>query len=225
WLYQPFPVPDFSLSDLGGRPRTLSALRGRPAVLLLWSAASEPSRAALHALGRGRAALTPSGVGALAVALDPPAELARVREAASAPGLPVVVASEEVGIGLALLYRHLFMNRQALPLPTALLLDADGSVVKVYRGRIDAAEIARDAARIEAPPPERLARAMPFAGTLYAPPNARNYLPFGQELLDQGLEAQAVVAFRRAAQGNPTASTLYRLGTLLVKTGQAAEAK
>jgi len=30
--------------------------------------------------------------------------------------------------------------------------------------------------------------------------------------LDQGLEAQAVVAFDQAAQGRPSASILYRLG-------------
>src|SRR5262245_58068646 len=117
------------------------------------------------------------------------------------------------------------MNRQALPLPTALLLDKDESVVKVYRERIDAAEIAKDAAGIDAPPAERLARAVPFAGTLSSPPGRRNYLPYGQELLDQGLEAAAISAFERAAQGSPSASTLYRLGTLLAKAGRSEKAR
>ena len=53
----------------------------------------------------------------------------------------------------------------------------------------------------------------------------RNYLPYGRELLDQGLEAAAVVAFERAAQASPSASTLYRLGTLLAKSGDAARAR
>jgi Tfp pilus assembly protein PilF len=137
----------------------------------------------------------------------------------------VLLASEDVGRSLAILYRHLFMNRQPLPLPTAFLLDAEGRVVKVYRGHIDASLILRDAARIEVPPAERLARALPFPGTLHSSAGGRNYLPYGQELLDQGLEAPAVVAFERAAQGSPTASTLYRLGTLLAKSGQPAKAR
>src|SRR6185295_8317285 len=53
----------------------------------------------------------------------------------------------------------------------------------------------------------------------------RNYLPYGRELLDQGLEAPALVAFERAAQGSPSASTLYRLGTLFVKSGQPVKGR
>ena len=66
---------------------------------------------------------------------------------------------------------------------------------------------------------------MPFPGTFYSPLPPRNYLPYGRELLDQGLDAAAVVAFERAAQANPNASTLYRLGTLLAKSGEPARAR
>ncbi len=226
WLYEPFPAPDFSLPDLRGEPRSLSGLRGRPAVVLFWAAEAARSHPALLALARGSAALAHSGVGCLAVALDAPGDLPRVRTAASGvTGVPVLIATEDVGRSFATLYRHLFMNRQPLPLPTALLLDAEGRVAKVYRDHADVAEILRDAPRIEAAPAERLARAVPFPGTFHSPPGLRNYLPYGQELLDQGLEAPAVVAFERAAQGNPSASTLYRLGTLLVKSGHAAKAR
>jgi Flp pilus assembly protein TadD len=204
WLFEPFPAPDFPLPDSRGEPRSLSGLRGHPAVVLLWATEADGSRAALRAISGGGSALAQAGVGSLAVALD---------------------ASDDVGRGFAILYRHLFMNRQPLPLPTVLLLDAEGRVVKAYRDSVDVSEILRDAARIEASPAERLARAMPFPGVLLTPPGVRNYLPYGQELLDQGLEAAAVVAFERAAQGSPTASTLYRLGTLLVKSGQAVKAR
>jgi Flp pilus assembly protein TadD/peroxiredoxin len=226
WLYEPFPAPDFSLPDLSGESRSLSALRGRPAIALFWEAAVTASRAALLSLVRGTEALAQAGVGFVAVALDPPEDLPKVRAAAAgATTVPVVLASEEVGRSYAILYRHLFMNQQDLRLPTAFLLDAEGRVVKVYRDRVDVAEILRDAPTIEAPPAERLARALPFAGTFHSQLRARNYLPYGRELLDQGLEAAAVVAFERAAQGSPSASTLYRLGTLLVKSGQTSKAK
>ena len=66
---------------------------------------------------------------------------------------------------------------------------------------------------------------MPFAGTFHAPLPPRNFLPYGRELMDQGLEAAAVVAFERAAQANPNASTLYRLGTLLAKSGEPGRAR
>ena len=137
----------------------------------------------------------------------------------------MIAASEEIGLSYAILNRHVFMNRQDLRLPTAFLLDAAGRVVKAYRDRVDVSLILRDVSRIEAPAAERLARAMPFPGTLYSPPGIRNYLPYGRELLDQGLESAALVAFERAAQASPSAPTLYRLGTLLVKSGQPARAR
>ncbi len=177
-------------------------------------------------LARGAAALAQAGVGSLAIALDGPADQAKVRAAArAASALPVALASEEAALGFAILNRHLFLTRQPLILPTVFLLDAFGRVVKVYREDVDVPSILRDAAAIEASPDERLARALPFGGTFDSPPSHRNYIPYGRELLDQGLEAQAVVAFEQAAQGSPSASILYRLGSLLVKTGQTAKAR
>jgi tetratricopeptide (TPR) repeat protein len=137
----------------------------------------------------------------------------------------VVSATREVSLGYAILNRHLFMNRQDLRLPTCLLLDAAGNVVKVYRDRMDVDQIVKDASAINASPTERLNRAVPFRGTFYAGLPLRNYLPYGRELLDNGLEGAAVTAFERAVQANPGASTLYRLGTLLAKSGETVRAR
>jgi Tfp pilus assembly protein PilF/peroxiredoxin len=223
WLYEPFPAPDFSLQDLKGEMRSLAALKGRPAVLLFWSAGVSASRTALDALARSSSSLSQVKVGALAIALDAPGNLSQLQAAST--GVPIVVASQDVALSYAILNRHLFMNRQDLRLPTALLLDAEGRVVKAYRSRVDVPLILRDAAAIDVPPAERLARAVPFAGTFYSPAPMRNYLPYGRELLDQGLEAAAIVAFERAAKASPHPFTLYRLGTLLAKTGETARAR
>jgi Tfp pilus assembly protein PilF/peroxiredoxin len=224
WLYEPFPAPDFSLQDLRGETRSLTALRGRPALLLFWSTDANGSRAALDALASGSEALARAGVGLLAVALDAAGDLSKIRAMAS-PALPVVLATPEVGLSYAIVNRHLFMNRQDLRLPSALLLDATGSVVKIYRDRVDIPLLLRDAAAIDVPAAGRLARAVPFSGTFYSPPPRRNYLPYGRDLLDQGLEAAAVGAFELASQASPSASTLYRLGTLLAKSGQPERAR
>ncbi len=224
WLYEPFPAPEVSLEDINGKTRSLAALRGRPAVLLLWSSEAAVSRAAFEALAAGYGALTKAGIGALAIALDSPARIPKIREMSS-HALPVALAGQEVGLSYAILNRHLFMNKQDLRLPTALLLDAAGSVVKAYRDRVDVSLIVGDAASIETTSDGRLARAVPFPGTWYSPLPMRNYLPYGRELLDQGLEASALVAFERAAQANPNAFTLYRLGTLLAKRGESERAR
>jgi Flp pilus assembly protein TadD/peroxiredoxin len=224
WMYEPFPAPDFSLQDLTGTARSLAALKGKPAVVLLWSFDVPAARAAFDALARGAQTLTQAGIGSVAIAVEPPKDPAALRTVSSA-ALPVAVATREVGRSYAILNRHLFMNRQDLRLPTCLLLDSGGNVVRIYRGGVNVAQIVKDASAIEATPAERLARALPFRGTFYAGLPLRNYLPYGRELLDEGLDAAAVVAFERAAQANPGASTLYRLGTLLARTGEKGRAR
>jgi Tfp pilus assembly protein PilF len=209
WLYEPFPAPELPLA----------ALRGRPALVLLWSSKVARSAEALEALARGTDRLRQAGVGAVAIALDAPAGNI------SGGSLPIVVASRDIALSYAILNRHLFMNRQDLRLPTAFLLDAAGRVVKAYRDRLDVSVILSDAQKIEASPAERLARALPFPGTLYSPAAIRNYLPYGRELLDQGLESAALVAYERAAQASPSAFIFYRLGSLLAKRGDTEAAR
>ena len=205
WMYEPFPAPDVSAPSLGGETRSIAALKGKPAIVLLWSPKVSVSRAALETLERGAQTLTRAGVGSLTIAVDAPADAS--------------------GLSYAILYRHLFMNRQDVRLPTGLLVDSGGNVVKVYRDRVDVDQIVKDAGAIAASPAERLARAVPFSGTFYSGLPLRNYLLYGSELLDNGLERGAVMAFERAAQANPGASTLYRLGTLLARGGETAKAR
>jgi Flp pilus assembly protein TadD len=205
WMYEPFPVPDLAVPDLRGDARSLATLRGGPAIIVLWSPKVIASRAARETLERDAQALTRAGVRSMAITVDSP--------------------PDQVSLSYTILNRHLFMNRQDLRLPTGLLVDASGSVVKVYRDRVDVDEIVADARAIDVSPAERLARAIPFPGTFYFALPRRNYLPYGSELLDNGLERAAVSAFERAAQANPGASTLYRLGTLLARSGETSKAR
>ena len=222
WLYEPFPAPAFSLPDAGAQVRSLEALAGRPAVLLFWSSDVQDARAALAGLSSGSARLAQAGIGALALDVR---EGRGADAGAAGGGIPVVPAGGQVGVSYAIAHRHLFMNRQDLELPTLFLLDAAGQIVKVYRGPVDVGAVIADAAAIEAPPAVRLARALPFAGMLLSPAPRRNYLPYGHELLDQGLDEAALAAFERAAEASPSAFTLYRVGALLSKQGATARAR
>ena len=224
WLYEPFPAPDVRAPDLSRTMRTLAALAGRPALVLFWTVQDAAARRALERIGRGAGSLDGAGIGRLAIALDEPGAEARVRAAVPA-GVPTVLASRELGLHAAIVNRFLYMNRQPMALPAAWLLDANGRIVKVYRGGVDVAEVVRDAAVIDVPARERLARALPFPGLQISPPSVRNYVPFGAELLDEGLDEAAVAAFERAAEASPTAFTLYRLATLLDRRGEAARAR
>ena len=224
WLYQPFPAPDFRAKDLAGQDRSLSALAGRPAVVLFWASWAPPSRAALAELARHREGLAAAGASLLAVAVDPPADGAKVRAAAAAIDVPVIAGSEEAAGTWSVLNRYLFDRREDLLLPTAFLVSATGEVVKVYRGSITASRILEDLPKIEASSAERLARAVPFTGAFYSAPGERSYFQYGLELSEQGFDAAALAAFERVAHQDPSAITFYNLGTLYMKRGNPAGA-
>jgi Tfp pilus assembly protein PilF/peroxiredoxin len=225
WLYEPFPAPDVALRDLDGQDRSLGTLAGRPAVLLFWATGAPSSQAALQELARHREALARQGASVVAIALDEPTDEAKVREAARATGLPVVLAGEEAAGSYNLLHRYLFDRRQDLRLPTVFLLNGRGEVVKVYRDPVAARRIVEDLGRIDAAPGERLSRAVPFAGTLLANLAERNEFQYGLELSEQGLDAPAAASFERVARRYPTGLTFYNLGTLRLKGGQVAPAR
>jgi Tfp pilus assembly protein PilF/peroxiredoxin len=225
WLFEPYPAPDFTLRDLGGEERSLSALRGRPALILFWASWAPPSRAALTELARQRPALAAAGAEVLTVAVDTPEDEPKVRAAAKGLDVPVLVASEEVAGTYSIVNRYLFDRREDLRLPTALFLDGRGDIVKVYRDRITASQILEDVSRIEASPAERLVRAVPFPGTFYATPGQRNYFQYALELSEQGFDTPALAAFERVAKLDPSAITFYNVGTLYMKRGNPLGAR
>jgi Tfp pilus assembly protein PilF/peroxiredoxin len=225
WLFQPFPAPDFALKDLDGQEHSLSSLAGHPAIVLFWATWAPPSRAALAELARHEKAFAAAGASLLAVAVDAPADEAKVRAAVPGLAVPVLVASEEVAGTYSILHRYLFDRREDLRLPTVFLVSAAGEVVKVYREPVLASRILEDVPRIAASPAQRLARAVPFAGTFYSSPGERNEFQYGLELSEQGFDAPAVAVFERVAKLDPTAITLYNLGTLYMKRGNPLGAR
>jgi len=193
--------------------------------VLFWATGVPESRLALESVAREREALARAGVEVLAVALDAPGDEPKVRAAAQGLALPVIVAPEEMAGTYSILSRYLYDRREDLPVPTLLLMSAQGEVVKVYRDSIAASEVLMDIPRIEASPAERLARAVPFAGTFYSAPGERNYFQYALELSEQGFDAAAVVAFELAAKLDPSAITFYNLGTLYAKAGQPSQGR
>ncbi|HZO08871.1 MAG TPA: tetratricopeptide repeat protein, partial [Myxococcota bacterium] len=223
WLYRPFPAPAFTARDLAGQERSLAALAGRPALLYFWAASAPESVRTLQELDRRRGEL--SGAGLLAVALDPKQEEPRVRAAAEGLQLAVVAGDEELAGTYSVLSRYLFDRREDLRIPTALLLDARSGIAKVYRDKVAVDDIVADVTRIAAEPAARLARAVPFEGTFYAAVGERNFFQYSLDLAEQGHERAAVLGFERAAELDPSAITLYNLGTLYTKAGRSPQAR
>jgi Tfp pilus assembly protein PilF/peroxiredoxin len=220
WLLRPFPAPEFSLRDLEGHEHALSDFRGRPGILLFWATWAPPSLRVLQELGGRLEEL--KGAPVLAISLDSPNDEEKVR-AASAPGVPVAIASQEVSGPYSILHRYLYDHREDLRLPTLLLIDRAGQVVKV--GHEVSESLASDLSRTEVSPDEALARAVPFKGTFYQSPGERSYFQYALELSEQGFDRAATKAFELAAKLDPNPITYYNLGTLYATAGEPAQGR
>jgi Tfp pilus assembly protein PilF/peroxiredoxin len=190
-----------------------------------WASWAPPSLATIRDLSKQQQALTAAGASVLAVAVDSAADEPKVKAAAAAVTVPVMIAGDEMAGTYNVLHRYLFDRREDLGLPTAFLIDGKGGIVKVYKVPISPSQIVQDIANIDVAEAARLTRSVPFPGTLLGSLGQRSYFQYGLELSEQGFDTPALAAFERVASADPSAITFYNLGTLYMKRGKNADAK
>jgi Flp pilus assembly protein TadD len=228
WLIDPLAAPEFSLAGLDGEPRQLRSLRGSHGLVCFWSLHSAPSLEQLKKLQRSRSTIAASHLGILAVNLDLEADRPAARTAAAqlALSFPVLFATETVAGVYNILYRYLFDRRRDLPIPLSLLLDADGMIIKVYQGPVEAQRVVEDCRIAPASAAERSKLALPFAGVLYQEPFERNEFTYGVAFFQHGYFDQAAASFEQVIAAKPDdAEAHYNLGTLNLRRNNFPEAR
>ncbi len=233
WLLAPLSAPDFSLPDLTGQIRTLSALRGQAVLLNFWTTRSASCQQDLRIFNQLHLRWASSGLQLLTVNLDglreeDPADAESVRATARELHLsfPILGGSDDVAGIYNILYRYLFDRHRDLGLPTSFLIDGKGDIVKVYQGPTDPAHVGQDFRQIPQTPAERLAVALPFPGVIDSLEFRRNYLSYGSVYFQRDYFDQAEASFRRTLDDDPSsAEALYGLGSVYLKQGKTAEAR
>jgi len=233
WLLAPVSAPDFSLPDLNGKPQTLSALRGKTVLLNFWAAGSAgwpEDLKILHQVHKrwtGTTSISP-GLEVLAVNVDDSANAEKSQAVARELRLsfPILRGSDDVAGIYNILYRYLFDRHRDLALPTSFLIDANGDVVKVYQGRVNAERVEQDFRHIPQTVVERMAMALPFPGVSETSEFRRNFLSFGSVFFQRGYFEQAEASFRLALRYNPSsAEALYGIGSVYLKLEKTSEAR
>jgi tetratricopeptide (TPR) repeat protein len=224
WLLAPVAAPDFSLPDVSGQVWKLSAMRGKPVLLIFWGARPLNAQAQLRELEKSHGAWAAKGLQVIAVNLDDPAD-DRIRTLTKS-SLPILRGLEDVAAIYNILYRQLFDRHRDLSLPTSFLIDAVGNIVKVYQGPIAPAHVEKDFRRIPHTDAERLALALPFPSTTYALEFGRNYLSYGALFYQRGYLDQAEASFQQALRDDPSsAEALYGIGSVYLNQNQNAAAR
>jgi peroxiredoxin len=207
WLLAPVPAPDFSLADLSGQLRSLSALRGKPVVLYLWTTNAPVCQADLKTFEKNYSRWFAQGLHLLAINVDNSlAAAADQKQSALQSTLesfaranrfsfPVVPASEDTAAVYNIVYRELFGRHRDLSLPTSFLIGGDGYIAKVYQGAVDPAHVEQDFQHIPSTDAERLARGLPFPTSKFTLAFGRNHLASGSLFFQRGYLDQAEVSF------------------------------
>ncbi len=223
WLLAPIAAPEFSLPDLSGKVRVLSATRGKPTLLNFWTTKSPDAPEQLRVLQKSYAGWEAKGWHLISVNLDdPPDDLASVAQFA----FPILRGSEDVAAIYNILYRQMFDRHRDLSLPTSFLIDSKGDIVKVYQGAIVREQVELDFQQIPRNAAERLARSLPFPITTHALEFGRNYLSYGALFFQRGYLDQAEASFQQALRDDPaSAEALYGIGSVYLNQNKNAAAR
>jgi tetratricopeptide (TPR) repeat protein len=217
WLIEPLKAPEFALPDIDGRIRELREFRGGFALLSFWSANAPRSIEALKLLAKQSTALAAAGLKVLAMNLDEPAALESAQSTARQlpAAFALLFASAEMAGIYNIVYRYLFDRRRDLPIPSSMLLDAGGMIVKLYQGPLDAGKLFEDIRNCPTTGADRLQKALPFAGSLYQAAFQRNDFTYGVAMFQHGYLDQAAASFEQVVAAKPDdAEAYYNLGTL-----------
>jgi len=229
WLLSPVAAPEFSLSDWAGKAHSLSLFRGKNVLLSLWIADSPAAEENAKVLLMTGERLVSRSLQSIIVTLND------VVKAASQTSLPAFVnnpaclvlrGSEDFAAIYNILYRQMFDRHRDLGLPTSFLIDANGEIVKVYQGAINAERVEQDLDHIPKTDAERLARGLPFASSTHTLDVGRNYLSFGAQYFQRGYLDQAEASFQRASRDDPSsAEALYGIGSVYLNQNKNAAAR
>jgi tetratricopeptide (TPR) repeat protein/peroxiredoxin len=235
WLLAPVPAPEFSLPDLTGAARTLSALRGKIVLLNFWTTQSPACVAGLEGFEKNRSSWEKQGWHVAAVNLDDLANDSARNERRDALddfvrrhhwSIPIVRGSADVAAVYNILHRQLFDRHRDMVLPTSFLIDRDGNIVKVYQGPLDIQHVDEDFAKIPKTDDERLTLALPFPRGTHGLEFGRNYLSLGTLFFQRGYLDEAAVWFQQALRDDPSsAEAQYGIGSVYLNQNNNAAAR
>jgi len=228
WLIESIPAPEFTLPDVAGNLQALSSFRGSEVLLTFWATGAALCQEQLQLLERFQAKLAANRLHVIGINVDSGdnADTVRAFIAQQQVTFPNLLATQDASAVYNIVYRYLFDRRRDLALPSSLLLDRAGMIVKVYQGSVDPEGFMRDVKLLPMSPEERIRRALPLGGTLHQDVFQRNAFTYGVAFFQRGFLEQSEAAFRQVIAAKPDdPEAYYNLGTLNLRRSALVEAR
>lgn len=231
-LSAPAPMVRLSAEDLSGKTIPVVELGRGPVLVHLWSARCRTCVTELRELRDHAAAIRGAGLRVLALCVDGvDQERAQVRTAAAALldrerfPFPAAVIGRDAMERIERLHAQVFDIQRPLPLPTSLLVRADGQWMAVYRGPVGVATVLADVAALALDAAGWRRHAARFPGRWVFEPTVPYLGRMARAFADEGQNADALPYYAAAIADAPMA-TQWRLelGELYERMGAPEQA-
>ena len=171
-----FPLPELPFRDFDQNTNRPIKTNGRPLLVNFWASWCTPCVAELQELMDRERDLQATRLDVLALSVDGMSEEDTTDPIEAASLLDQMGYSFQRGMATTelldkvRLVESLLFERTTFAVPMSLLLDGDGQLAAVYRGRVSVDRLLDDVNNLTASPDERRNQAVPFAGKWVDPP-------------------------------------------------------
>jgi tetratricopeptide (TPR) repeat protein len=205
---------------------------GKLVLLNLWAGWCQPCLIELNEMVQRQDELHAAGVEVVALSvsqLDPHDSAVADNDVLRKMDFPFRSGLADAGLvqKLQLVNNHLFDLHLPLPVPTSVLVDGQGRLAALYKGRVSVDRVLRDARLIGLAVADRRADSVPFPGRWQEPLNSVSMIPLLDDLINEGFLAEADDYVRRlpAARKERLLPALVRLGMEFYRRGDGAKAQ
>ncbi len=230
------PLPEFEFVELSSGEKQRVARRRGAVLVNLWSHSCQPCLAELDEWAQATEALQEVGLEVVALSVDGLAGSDEIgdknsreqagnlaKETAIRLNLPFTcgLATRDTVMKLQLVHNFLFDAHRDLPIPTSILMDANGRLAAFYLGRTSLETLIDDVNNLD----DDTERSLPFAGKWLQERHGLSPFVFVRSLVENDLldDASAYVDRNKGSlQSDPEfPKLLSHLGSELLKQGSA----
>lgn len=192
-LARPFPLPPIAYLTMDGQSSALAMPLAGPVLLNLWSETCPPCLVELKEFAAEADRIQEAGLRILALNPDAITDSSGEAAKSAANYLRKTAFPFEAGMLnarsmeiLHLAHNNVFLRPDDLPAPTSFLLDGDGRVAVVYRGRVSVDDLLRDLADMTASDPAVWQkRCWPFQGRWIGEPDRIYFMEIAIALIEK----------------------------------------